>query len=64
MVDECKNSAFVNGAIMDTADCPWEVVPLGYRIEAGAFHYKAVAYRPTTGTPNSLNPNVSYNVYA
>ena len=54
MVDECKNFGFENGELQSGADCPWQVIPYGHRILAGAFDYKAVAHRPSNGTPNTL----------
>ena len=63
MVDECKSDSYDNGRVLGPVECPWAVLPYGYKIDADSDEFLAVAYRPTNGLPNSINTGF-YNVYA
>ena len=63
MVDECKSDTHMDGKVFSAVDCPWEVLPYGHRIQISDYEWKAVAYRPTTGLPNSIYAN-TYTAYA
>ena len=63
LVDECKSDSYQNGEVLSAAECPWEVMPYGHLVVTRANEWKAIAHRPTTGLPNSINAG-SYNAYA